>query len=295
MRKALIRFWRELNSEPTLTVSVVTLTMAAMMAVGFAAIACIHHGVNGNAIDALIDEWWIFAFILSIGVLWLIFYHAGIDPERGFDRLFLAGAIGTIGYTVGLFMGLPHTELSPRHQRDAQRDFHKAIMSATMPCVTSQDKLSDLSACTVFGLRPGMIQGEALGIVDGSGYFPTKEKPAVCKTGDKCSQYVSFIKDGLYLRVEFNGDPKSAAPDLRVSKIVLSLNEGANPYFDENQMLAAFLKLIGPNGTPNDTTRIVWIDIKNALELSAYTHERTFWAVFSSRLADHADPPGVPV
>jgi hypothetical protein len=133
-----------------------------------------------------------------------------------------------------------------------------------------------------------------LDIVNGSGYFRSKKKPAVCKTDEKCSHSFFFLEDGLYLSVEFESDPKSAELDERVSKIVFSLDEGANPYFDENQMMAAFLKLIGPNGS-GDTTQMVWIDIKNALELRAYTSHCAFWAVFSSRLADHPSQPGVPV
>ena len=160
--------------------------------------------------------------------MWLLFYHAGIAPERAFDRLFLWGGIGTIGFIAGIVWA-HYPELGSQQQPGAQRDFHKAIMSAQAPCVAVQDKLSDLSACAVFGLRPGIAQSEALGIVNGSGYFRNPEKPAVCAPADRCSHYVSFIKDGLYLRVEFNSYPKSAAPDEHVSCIVLSMNEGALP------------------------------------------------------------------
>ncbi|MGA7324980.1 MAG: hypothetical protein WBX25_10975 [Rhodomicrobium sp.] len=132
-----------------------------------------------------------------------------------------------------------------------------------------------------------------MGIVNGSGYFRS-EKLESCRTTEKCSHYVSFKKDGLYLRVEFKSDPKSAAPEEQVSEIVFALDEQANPYFDENQMLERFLKLFGPNGSSIDTTHMIWTDIKNALELRAYTYDRKFWAIFS-RLADHPNPPGVPV
>jgi hypothetical protein len=290
--------WREFNkpqiaNSVTVTGSVVMLMCAAMVAVMWAAMACIQYGFNGRALDAFLAVWPIFAVMAAFWALWLAFYHAGINPQRAFDRLFSAGAIGAVGFVAGITWAA-YPELISHHQPGAQHDFHKAILSAPTPCVAAKDKLFDLSACTVFALRPGMTQSEVLGIVNGSGYFRNREKPSVCATADKCSHYVSFIKDGLYLRVEFNSDPKSAALAERVSSITFSLNEGANPYFDENQMMAAFLKLIGPNGS-GDTTQMVWMDIKNALELRTYTYERTFWVVFSSRLADHPYPPGIPV
>ncbi len=267
--------------------------MAAVWAVVWAVFAWT---LNERPIDALIDSSPIFVPILGVGVLTLAFLHAGIDPQRAFDRLMAVAAIGAVGFVAGeMWTTFSQSEWNSQYQRDARRDFHAAIMSAPAPCVTSHDNLSDLSACTVFGLRPGMTRGEALRIVDGSGYFRNKEKPVTCKTNEKCSHSVSFLKDGLYLRVEFQTDPKSAAPEERVSEIVLSLDEGDNPYFDENQMLAAFLNLIDHNGSSINTTQTVWIDIKNAFQLTAYTYERKFWAIFSLRLADHSNSSGVPV
>ena len=277
----------------TLKVCAATLAVVAMMVAMFAAIAWI---CNDRAIDALIDNWPSFALLLGSVVLWLAFYNAGLDPDQAFKGLYFAAAIGTVGFVAGMvWTASTQGEFNSQYRRDAQREFRKGMMGAPMPCLVAQDNLSDLSACTIFRLRPGMTQGEALGIVDGSGYFRKKEKPVACKTDEKCSHYVSFIKDGLHLRVEFKSDPKSAAPDERVSEIVLSLNEEANPYFDENQMMASFLKLIGPNGISIDTSHTIWVDIKNALELSAYTYEHKFWAIFSLRLADHSNAPSVRV
>ena len=66
---------------------------------------------------------------------------------------------------------------------------------------------------------------------------------------------------------------------------MFALDERANPYFDENQMMDKFLKLIGPNGSSIGDTHTVWSDIKNDLELQAYTYDSKFWA----------SSPGLPI
>ena len=71
---------------------------------------------------------------------------------------------------------------------------------------------------------------------------------------------------------------------------MFALDERANPYFDENQMMDKFLKLIGPNGSSIDATHMAWTDIRNDLELQTYTYEQKFWLIFS-RLADRRNPP----
>ena len=286
------RVWRELNKpgpiagSVTLTVIVHMLLVEGMLALILAAVGIISNGFSG-VIDVFLFGWWIFAVIAGMGTLGLILHHAGIDPARAVDRLFWVGCIGGVGFVAGMI----YPELGSQYSREAQRSFHKTILSAPAPCLAVQDKLSNLSSCTVFRLRPGMTQSEALDIVNGSGYFRNKEKPVTCKPGDKCSHSIYSIKDGLYLSLKFETDPKSATPEVRVSSIVLSLDEGTNPYFDESQMLAAFLKLIGPNGSSVGDTHTVWIDIKNDLELHAYTYDNKFWAVFE-RIADRPNRPG---
>jgi hypothetical protein len=267
--------------------------MAAMMGIMWAAMMFIIEGFNRHAVDGFLSGWPFLAIIVGFGTFWLIFYHAGLDPQRAFDRLFLWGTIAFIGFLAGgfWFAYYPHVQVSSQSQRDAQRDFRKAILSAPVPSVAVEDKLLDLSSCTVFGLKPGMSRKDALAVVNGSGYFAKQEKPAVCSAADKCSHYVSFIKDGLYLRVEFKGDPHSPAPVEQVSSVVLSLSEEANAYFDESQVMERFLKLIGPNGFSIGDAHTAWRDIKNDMELQAYTYERKFWAVFS-RLGDRPNPPG---
>ena len=290
------RIWRELNNRiensPSLTVTVLILMLAAMLAVMLAAMTLliyISEGFNSRVFYGFPASCWpFFAVLAGFWAFWQICYHAGINPDRAYDRLLFAAAIGTIGFVAGM-VWVAYPQFSFQSKQDAQRDFHKAILSAPAPCVAVQDKLSDLSACTVFSLRPGMTQSDVLGIVNGSGYF-SREKPETCRPAEKCSHYVTFIKDGLYLRVEFKSDPKSATPEEQVFRIVFALDERANPYFDENQMMERFLKLIGPNGS-RDTTDMGWIDIKNDLELRAYTYERKFWAVFE-RIADRPNRPG---
>jgi hypothetical protein len=295
------RIWRELNkpqigNSPSLTVIVLLSLYLAMIAVGLAVIGVIVNGFQvRGVIDTFLGAWPIFAIIAGFGTLWLIFYRAGIDPSRAMDKLFLWASIGAIGFVAGMvWVDYPNFSLQDKHT--AQHDFHRAMLSAPAPCVAVQEKLSDLSACTIFGLRPGMTQSEVLGVVNGSGYF-RRQKPETCSTADKCSHYVTFIKDGLYLRVEFKSDPKSAPPPgERVSRIVFVLDERANPYFDEAQIMEKFLKLLGPNGSSIDATHMVWTDIRNDLELQTYTYEQKFWLIFS-RLADRRNPPGsgVPV
>jgi hypothetical protein len=297
------RTWRKLNkpnpgpiaNSVTLTVIVITVIGAAIIAAMIAVIAVLDAGFSHRVIDAFLGAWPIFAFIAGFGTLWLIFYHAGIDPWRAIDKLFWAGCIGGVGFAAGMIW-VDYPDFSFQSKHNAQRDFHKAMLSAPAPCVAVHDKLSDLSACTVFGLRPGMTQSEVLGTVNGSRYFRTQNQET-CSTADKCSHYVTFIKDGLYLRVEFKSDPKSPpVPEERVSSIVFALDERANPYFDENQMMERFLKLIGPNGSSVGDTHTVWRDIKNDMELQGYTYDSKFWAIFS-RLGERPNLPGsgVPV
>ncbi len=56
-------------------------------------------------------------------------------------------------------------------------------------------------------------------------------------------------------------------------------------------MMDKFLKLIGPNGSSIGDTHTAWRDIKNDLELQAYTYDSKFWAIFS-RLGDRSNPHG---
>ncbi len=293
-----IRIWRQLNkpnpgpiaNSVTLTVIVIAVIGAAIIAAMIAVIAVLDAGFSHRVIDAILGAWPIFAIIAGFGTLWLIFYHAGMDPSRAIDKLFLWGSIGAVGFFAGMvWVDYPNFSLQAKHS--AQLDFHKAILNAPAPCVAVQDTLSDLRACKVFSLRPGMTQSEVLGVVNSSGYFRRK-KPETCSAADKCSHYVTFIKDGLYLRVEFKSDPKSAsASEEQVTRIVFALDERANPYFDENQMMDKFLKLIGPNGSSIGDTHTAWRDIKNDLELQAYTYDSKFWAIFS-RLGDRSNPHG---
>jgi hypothetical protein len=294
------RIWRKFNklnpgpiaNSVTLTVIVFMLMCAGMMAAVIAVMACLDAGFSHRVIDAVLDAWRLYAGIAGFGTLWLIFYHAGIDPGRAIDRIFLWGGIGFVGFVAGLiWAAYTHsTEFNSLHNHETQRAFRNAILSAPVPCVAVQDKLSDLSACTVFGLRPGMTQGETLRGVNGSGYFRDIVKPSACKTSDKCIHYVTFIKDGLYVRVEFKTNPKSVDAAEQVSSIVLCLDEGANPYFDENEIMATFIKRIGPNGFSIDNFT-VWRDIKSDLELQAYTYDSKFWAIFS-RLGERPNLPG---
>lgn len=103
MRKALVRYWREFNSEPliansvTLTVIVLLLIYAAMMAVMLASMAWIFNDFNGRAIDAILFGWPAFAVITGFGALRLMFYQAGISPDRAFETLFkFIGAVAVI-------------------------------------------------------------------------------------------------------------------------------------------------------------------------------------------------------
>jgi hypothetical protein len=292
------RIWRELNkpvtcNSPSLTFIVTLLMIAAMMTIIWASMMLFMEGINQRALDGFLSGWPFIAFIAGFGILWLIFYHAGIDPTRAIDKLFLWGWIGAIGFVAGGFWTIYNSDskdFNALNNHQTQRAFRNAILSTPVPCVSVQDKLSDLSGCTVFGLRPGMTQGESMRGVNGSGYFREIGKPSACKTSDKCSHYVTFIKDGLYVRIEFKTDPKSDDAAEQVSGIVLCLDEGANPYFDENEVMATFLKRIGPNGFSTDNFT-VWRDIKNDLELHAYTYDNKFWAVFS-RLGDRLYTPG---
>jgi hypothetical protein len=298
------RIWRHLNkpnpgpiaNSVTLTVIVIAVICAAILAAMIAVIVALDAGFSHRVIAAILSAWPIFACVAGYGALWRIFYHAGVDPSRAIDKLFLWAGIGAVGFFAGMIW-VAYPDFGFESKRAAQRDFHRAMLSASAPCVTVQEKLSDLSACMIFGLRPGMAQSEVLGIVNGSGYF-RREKPETCSTADKCSHYVTFSKDGLYLRVEFRTDPKSSAPapEEQVSSIVFALDERANPYFDEAQMMEKFLKLLGPNGFSIDATHMVWTDIRNDLELRTYTYEQKFWLVFS-RLGDRRIPlgSGVPV
>ena len=95
------RIWREFNkpqigNSVTLTVSVVTLMSAVMMAVMLAAMVCILHGFNGGALDAFLAGWPLLAIMVGCGALWLMLYHAGINPSgRTFEALSFRRVHGT--------------------------------------------------------------------------------------------------------------------------------------------------------------------------------------------------------
>ena len=93
------RIWRELNkpqieNSPSLTVIVLLSLYLAMIAVGLTVMGVIVNGFQlHGTIDTFLGAWPIFAIIAGFGTLWLIFYHAGIDPTRAIDKLFLWGSI----------------------------------------------------------------------------------------------------------------------------------------------------------------------------------------------------------
>ena len=94
------RIWREFNkpligNSQSLTVIVIVLMGAAMWAVMLAAMVCILHGFNGGALDAFLAGWPLLAIMVGCGALWLMLYHAGINPSgRAFEFLYFAGVMG---------------------------------------------------------------------------------------------------------------------------------------------------------------------------------------------------------
>ena len=139
-------------------------------------------------------------------------------PSIGYFRW---GAIGCIGFAAGIvWAAYTHsTEFNSQHNRDARRDFRKAILSAQSPCVAVQDKLSDLSACTAFGLRAGTdLRRDFAHRSTARAISKTSRNRLLAHLPTNAATSFPYIKDGIYLRVEFKGDPKSAKLDERVSK-----------------------------------------------------------------------------
>jgi hypothetical protein len=162
--------------------------------------------------------------------------------------------------------------------------FSNNLMRETAPCARKTKDGSDVSGCSVFGLRPGMSYEQVKQVIDSSGYFSAQtilteqhEKPAPGTP----KAAAAHSKDGLYLGVEFVSAPPEDAAKLKASNITLTLGPGANPYFDAKSMRPLFVKLFGaPDVTTGDSDE--W-GLGSAQGIRAYVYKESYWVIFSLR------------
>ena len=194
--------------------------------------------------------------------------------------------------------------------------FSNKLMRESKPCARKNKGGSDVSACSVFGLKPGMSYELVKYTVDSSGYFPMEtiltelsdnplgavrepekvtgqSKPASDKAGAATAEgvaaagksasaairrFAAHHKDGLYLSVDFVAGAPDEGTEFKASNITLSLSPGANPYFDPQSVRSVFLKLLGPPDL-SDGRSDEW-GRGGAEHIRAYVLDESYWVTF---------------
>jgi predicted TPR repeat methyltransferase len=154
--------------------------------------------------------------------------------------------------------------------------FQTSLFKEQIPCAVKGNKFSDVKDCAVFGLRLGMTVDEVKRVVDGSGYFSDRAFFVKgCTDPDpRCVGFIYRSKDGLSISADFvaANDDESR---LVVSKVVMRLDFGANPYFDPSSSRPTFVRLFGP---PDQTTQDDdgWGDPVGGPFIRAYPYQGRF-------------------
>jgi hypothetical protein len=162
---------------------------------------------------------------------------------------------------------------------EAQQTVTSINLLSSSPCARKSGGGTDLSACYVFGLRPGMSDQQVIAAIDTAGYFPCA---TTLQTGDgkdkekAQSASISQFKDGFSVLVEFAPAGAGAPSSWLTSSIKVVIGPGGNPYFDPGAMRPTMRKLFGQPATSTDTSD-EW-NGKDEL-IRAYSYKQHFWIV----------------
>lgn len=154
------------------------------------------------------------------------------------------------------------------------------LLSPSTPCARKAGGSTDLSACHVFGLRPGMSDQQALAAIDSAGYFPcaTTLQTNDDKGKEKApTASASQFKEGFSLLVEFAPAKPGETSSWQASSIKLIIGPGGNPYFDPAVMRPTMRKLFGQPAASTETSD-EWHGKEEIIR--AYSYKQNFWIVF---------------
>jgi hypothetical protein len=189
------------------------------------------------------------------------------------------------------------TDRETSSNREAmQINFNRELLSTSKPCAIKTKNLSDVSACSLFGLQLGMRLEVTKHVIDGSGYFrqPTKLVPnCTDKSDPKCAEgYIYQSNDGFTVQVNFVQLP-SEAKTLFANRIQLIFGPGGNPYLDPATMRELLVKIFGP---PDRTIgdHLMWGGPPSKDDARAYPHKGTYWVALQRLSTPQAPATDLP-
>ncbi|MBT3071200.1 hypothetical protein KKP04_09985 [Rhodomicrobium sp. Az07] len=164
--------------------------------------------------------------------------------------------------------------------RDAVKDnFRRLLFSGVKPCAVRNKKISDISECSVFGIKLNDSFASVKRTVDGSGFFA---EPAAlhetCRNGRKqCTQRLFLDNGNFTLSVEFEPEDVNPQDHMTASKITAILSPKDNPYATAQSLRPAFLTLFGrPDRSEKGTD--YWGN-SSADTIRLYGHEERIWVI----------------
>lgn len=164
--------------------------------------------------------------------------------------------------------------------RDAiQETFHKLMVAPEKPCMKKGKKFSDPSGCSLFGLKLDQSLYDAEKVLSGSGFLNDKItlSDGCYQGGKRCFKSFFVRSRSVYLNVQLE---ENQYRSLAVTRIVLAIEPGDNPYFEPEQMRPIFRRLFG---APDETsiTEDDWGSLdEGRKQVRAYIYEENFWVTF---------------
>ncbi|MFT4078088.1 hypothetical protein [Rhodomicrobium sp.] len=214
------------------------------------------------------------------------------------STLYALGILGLVGFSVWLAWSSLTGKKSPPPEtvqsyaatsggapldRDAVKEnFRRLLFSGTKPCAVREKKVSDISGCSVFGIRLGDSFEAVKRTIDGSGFF---KEPATlhetCRNGRKqCQQRLHLNNGSFTLSVEF--EPQDVNPEdyMTASKITAILSPKDNPYATAQSLRPAFLTLFGkPDRSSHGTD--YWGEASSET-IQLYAYREDLWIIFQN-------------
>jgi len=215
------------------------------------------------------------------------------------STLYSLGILGLIGFSLWLawsslnekkgaistpIPSFAATSEGSRIDRDAVKgNFRRLLFSGAKPCAVRERKNSDLSACSVFGIKLGDTFQQVKTTIDGSGFFT---EPATlrenCRNKRKNCQQQLYINNGAFtLMLEFI--PEDVNPDdpMTVSKITAILSPNDNPYATAQSLRPLFAKLFGrPDKSEGGEDN--WGDPASS-SIRVYEFNEKLWVILEKR------------
>jgi len=196
------------------------------------------------------------------------------------------GLIAVIAVLVGLVWMLAQptktktSEKTSEFPREVvQSNFNKALMAAPRPCAVKEKSGSDLTNCSLLGVKLGMSVDDVKNALDGSGYFKPSSLNTICsdKSDNDCGGFVRGDRDGLSATFRFG---KSMA----VREITLVFGSGIHPYYEPEALRGTFVKMIGaPDGTRAEHDSWGPLSGKDGASMRAYSYSGSYWVILEKK------------